>query len=503
MSLYEQASDRIVVQSQETSYSLFEVFDDTDTILVELMKEFSDIYIGFGSLGLINTGEEGAYRIYLDGHLVGTDRNLTSFDKILNKNYLLEIRQTRFGSDHVIYSSDIQVQERQKTELVFQLPFLTSIEQARVDDVRSRTLEVIALDELDTEYLEGGELEELILLMQNLDFCPSLEPLRNSLQSLLDDYNDEMVYRDVIKDAYIMVDHTSRSEYMNRLSSQDPSRQAYINMAEFVYVVKTIEAVKRWGSKDILPGRTQYLDGIDIADSNASEFLAHAGEELVYINSIFSSYYNKTVRNRAEVLSLIKKYYHFRFFGKLYNENTFIFRLSKSKIADLKEKLLALEVPEPIELKELQKFSFAPALFLGGFSGEESEYYYEDFACIGVSLGLGVLVNEFFSITGETGLFMTSRTVYDWNTDDVIEEEPFSVSVIPLGFRMMFGNRRSSFAGGLGLNYFFDLPMADINTLPVFMPELVLYYKDLFIIASIWGSGDFTGTFLKVGYEFR
>ena len=336
MSLFEREAGGVTAVSKGVSQSLLEVFDVTDSILIKLMKEFSDISIGFGSLVLSNMGETGAYRIYLDGKWIGADQSLALLDKVLNKNYLLEVRQTRFGSDTVIHTSEIEILDRKETVRTFSVPYLTPSEQESIEDIKRRVTAIIALEELDTEYSEKGELENLIQSMEDLAFCPALEPLRTSLHGLLDDFNDEMVYRDAIKNAHKEGSRISYDEYMNRLSSQDYSRQAYINLAEFVYMVKTIEAVKLWDDNKVKPGLKIYQEGYGNQDSKESTLLSHVEEEQLFINSIFNAYYNQKVKNKQEVLSLLQDYYTRRNMRKLPKMNTYFNRFSKKKIASLK-----------------------------------------------------------------------------------------------------------------------------------------------------------------------
>jgi len=505
MSLYEHNTDNVVASSQGTSYSLLEVFDVTDAILIELMKQFSDIYIGFGSLALINEGEEGAFQVFLDGRPVGDSRNLGALDKILNKDYLLEIRQKRFGYEHVIHSSKIVIEERKETVVAFAVPYLTPGEKADIDDLRSRTEKILAdADSLDSDFKEVEQLENLLVSMGNLDFCPSLTDVRDSLQNLLNDFKDEMVLRDAIKNADTEGDRIPWSGYMNRLSSNDSTRQAYINMAEFVYVIKTVEAVKRWEDRSVLPGLDHYQNGYLPGYNGDSPFLQHAEQEQKYINSIYAAYYNDEVKNKSEVLSLIRKHYGKRLIGSLYNSNTTFFSMSKKKIRDFKIQIEALDTPEPVRLEKLKWYSIEPSFTFAGNGVDNDDNTSKSVGMFGINAGFGMILSENLSCAVDTGLLLTSYTVIDNDTGETVDERSPSVTAIPFGARIMYGNRRSGFAGGIGFNLFVDLPSAGNDILLPFMPELSLYYRNFFFTGFFWGGdNNLGGVGMKMGYVWR
>ena len=162
-----------------------------------------------------------------------------------------------------------------------------------------------------------------------------------------------------------------------------------------------------------------------------------------------------------------------------------------------------MDVPNPVEFQEIHKYSLAPALMFGSFSEYVSDELTVDHIPLGFDLGFGMLVSETFSFTVETGLVVNQTEIREGDSSSSVENTPYELAAVPIGARFMLGNRRSSFAYGLGFNSFIDLPMND-NDIPVsFMPELSLYYKDFFTTLSVGGSGDSMGILFKFGYEFR
>ena len=130
ISLYEASTDSIVISPTQIAMSFLDIFDAADKLIAEMLGFFSDDHIGFGSISLNNSGESGEYRVFFNGSHVGD--NIKNIPKVLNGNYLVEIRQDRFEEDRIIYSKELVLKEKETVRIDFSVPYLTEEEQLAV-----------------------------------------------------------------------------------------------------------------------------------------------------------------------------------------------------------------------------------------------------------------------------------------------------------------------------------------------------------------------------------
>ncbi|MDA3958701.1 hypothetical protein [Oceanispirochaeta sp.] len=301
MYLYEKSSDSVVAVSAGKSPSVFDVFDVSDAILVELMKEFSDIHIGFGSLNFLNIGETGKYEVYLDGILLGED--LTSVDKILNKDYQVEIRQTRLAEESVIHTERLTIREGEITELSFSVPYLTTLEQSNLASAKASARESMSTKNLLLEQSEIQDLTNMILRMNDLSFCPSLYREKQVLEKMMLLWQQAASYRNAIAEFNRGIYKTT-DEYMIHISKD------YQNMLELSSLLSLSMSVKAWERKDWNLGWSYYKEAVKPKAGLGSNFLTHMKEESEYINSLFYAYYkNESSRNARRLKKKLRDHY--------------------------------------------------------------------------------------------------------------------------------------------------------------------------------------------------
>jgi hypothetical protein len=161
MSVYDTLQETTVLTARETPPGIFEVFDAADTVVARLVEEFSGVPVGFGTLVLQNTGEQGRYTVYLDGSLLGED--LTVLERTLMGERVLEVRQDRMFGQRVILQEAVSVPADRRTVVEFSVPYLLPEERQALEELEQDLEEEIerARSERRVERLFTG-IEELL-----------------------------------------------------------------------------------------------------------------------------------------------------------------------------------------------------------------------------------------------------------------------------------------------------------------------------------------------------
>ena len=131
MSVFSRADNRITMTESETAETVFDIFDASDRLLVSTMETFSGMeHIGFGSINIINNGEEGKYNVFIDN--VPAGENIENLPKVLNGDRVVRIEQNRMLGIRVVYEESFFLKEGEKKEFSFEVPGFTSEELLEV-----------------------------------------------------------------------------------------------------------------------------------------------------------------------------------------------------------------------------------------------------------------------------------------------------------------------------------------------------------------------------------
>ncbi|TVR94665.1 MAG: hypothetical protein EA428_00160 [Spirochaetaceae bacterium] len=127
MSVFDTLQERITLSQREDPPGLLAVFEATDTLVAELVEEFSGVPVGFATLVLRNAGEPGRYNVYLDGEPLGQD--IRRVERILMGERRVEIRQQRMIGEYIVHTESVLLGAGEQRELAFSIPYLIERER--------------------------------------------------------------------------------------------------------------------------------------------------------------------------------------------------------------------------------------------------------------------------------------------------------------------------------------------------------------------------------------
>ena len=164
LSLYDPIDDELTTTVEETAEGILNVFDTSDELILDLLSSFSDRHWEFSGIILTNQGIESPYTVYLNNIPMG--ESLTSIDKALTGEYLLKIRQLRFGNQTTVYEEEITIAEGETLEVTFAIPDLLPEEQKELNTTYDRVVR---------NYKDESAVEEIqrnLLVLSYLETFP-------------------------------------------------------------------------------------------------------------------------------------------------------------------------------------------------------------------------------------------------------------------------------------------------------------------------------------------
>lgn len=172
LQLYESESDFLKTGIQSSAANVLEVFDASDALITDLIAQFNDRHIAFGSMAFTNLGYQGEYNIFLGNTFLG--KSIEKADRVLTGEYKLIITQFRFNQLKVLESHTINILENEEFELTFSLPHLLPEEeeslQSRYDDL------TLLFEQKDDDNPSPEILKNALLEMDDLPGMEGLEP---------------------------------------------------------------------------------------------------------------------------------------------------------------------------------------------------------------------------------------------------------------------------------------------------------------------------------------
>ena len=106
---YDREQDKITVEKKETAESALEVFDIVDSIVLELLSDFSGRHIAFGNLQIVNTGNQGTYSFTLDGKSYAGNEEV--LENLLIGEHDLKVEQLRMDGLCTVEEQTIVIEE--------------------------------------------------------------------------------------------------------------------------------------------------------------------------------------------------------------------------------------------------------------------------------------------------------------------------------------------------------------------------------------------------------
>ncbi len=135
MSVYSRETENITLSRSGTAETVFDIFDTSETLAVEMMEGFSGIHMGFGSLEVINTGDEGKYTLLIDDVLIGD--NIRKVSKILNGSRVIKVNQDRMFGAATILEKELFIEENKGFTIDLSIPGFTEEEAAAINGAES------------------------------------------------------------------------------------------------------------------------------------------------------------------------------------------------------------------------------------------------------------------------------------------------------------------------------------------------------------------------------
>jgi hypothetical protein len=178
MSVLDRGRNAVSISREETAETIFNVFGTAERLVVNVVRDFSGLSIGFGAVEAVNTGEEGDYDVYVDGSPLG--KNFQSSRKIFNGNRLFEAKQKRMLGPEVIYSKIVTVREGGETRVEFAVPYLTMREREHLGRLQE-TIDRLKDDRREEETVLGT-FTELLSLFQDVSYCKRLAEERERIR---------------------------------------------------------------------------------------------------------------------------------------------------------------------------------------------------------------------------------------------------------------------------------------------------------------------------------
>ncbi len=176
LAVFDTLEESIALSREERPESLLATFDATDTLVADLVQEFSGVPIGFGVLVFVNQGEQGSYSVYLDGTAVGTD--IGGLDSVLMGERRLEIRQMRMLGEHSLYAETLRIEADARVEVQFEIPYLLDEEAAALDEIESEIAREIETPRSESAVEELFARAQQLLELEGYSPAPPIERAR-------------------------------------------------------------------------------------------------------------------------------------------------------------------------------------------------------------------------------------------------------------------------------------------------------------------------------------
>jgi hypothetical protein len=309
MSVFDRGRNAVTITREETADTIFNVFGTAERLVVNVVRDFSGLRIGFGAVEAVNTGEEGDYEAYVDGSPLG--RNFRSSRKIFNGSRLFEVKQKRMLGQEVIYSKQVTVSEGRETRVEFAVPYLTERERAQLGRLQG------AIDGLKDD--RGGKetvrgiFAELLSLFQDVSCCKRLAEERERIRQKEVEYTLGTVLWEIEETFFKpgkQTFDTLESIYDSRGSYMDPVKIEAMaaDNSQYLFEVLQLHACHEFsqGNWDLGTAFYRFMERIEgkLPLRNAGNF----EEDKRFVYKLWKKYSKKSERGEtfAEIMMGVK-----------------------------------------------------------------------------------------------------------------------------------------------------------------------------------------------------
>ena len=315
MSVYDKLKNRITITKEGKAEDIFSIFDAANSLVKELVQEFSSIHMGYGAISLENVGEDGQFSVFIDGQLAG--ENKYDIPRVFNGKRLMEIHQNRMLGPEVIVSEELWVYEDRVTKSRFAIPYLLDKERAELQRLEAAIAQYEERKS-DKERVQAS-FDELRRLLEDVSYCYRLADEREKYRQMevmyslrVNRWDMEDNFSQPKKELFdeLLVIHDSRDEYL------DPGaiRAKASENANFFYHVIGVNAAFDFSQGALKKGLEKYdmiadmSSYIPITDYHLFE------EERKYIGSAVGKFLDRSFLMKTFTSSKVKKKLN-RYFG--------------------------------------------------------------------------------------------------------------------------------------------------------------------------------------------
>ena len=309
MSVYDRRKDEITVTKEAIAENIFEIFNASDELVVSLVESFSGMHIGFGEIQLKNTGEEGEFKLYIDGKLAGED--LLSKANVLIGNRSIEIKQKRMFREVVIFHTAAQIIEDEVIKIEFKIPYLL-IEEKEVLDRLDGTIKKF-WDNRDEAEKVVRSINEALVLLSNVSFCVRLKEARNRYKQIDAEYKIKSNRWELEENLFepnpkIIEEVVEIYENAERYIHPEKIREKASKNINYFYNLLGLAAVYNFSRSKWEDGLEKYkqMERINNRVSIGSNYLFNDEKEYVY--RVYDEYINMERESLRYIKTQLTKY---------------------------------------------------------------------------------------------------------------------------------------------------------------------------------------------------
>ncbi len=204
LAVFDRFENNITISHEKQIYSILEVFETADKLVIAGLERFSNTHIGWGQIILTNEGENGRFMVYIDNQYIG--ENLLKISNILIGRHSIRVVQERPFKDHELLRQVVDVEENGTEQLSFRVPDITEIEASGFEMIENQIKQNAQKGPSDP----AAQFEMAFSLLERADASETLLGIKKNFQKMFAEYKmsgtldageedgDEIVDKDAI-----------------------------------------------------------------------------------------------------------------------------------------------------------------------------------------------------------------------------------------------------------------------------------------------------------------
>ncbi len=304
MSVYDRGEGEVTITEEERAGSIFEIFGAADALVVSLVEEFSGMHVGFGTVELENTGEEGDFEVYIDGvFVIGNDFKI---ENVFNGKRTVEVRQKRMLKEEVIFKREVEIYEEKVVRVYFHIPYLLDEEEEIL-----KTIDAAIKGALKNK-TEIGKVEnsfkEVLSLLEDVSYSKGLVEKKNYYKQLEVEYKLQ-ANRWKIEDDFYYIKQDIYDELVGIYNKADSFlypkliRGKVLENANLLYHLMGIEAAYNFSQSMWEEGVNIYIQIESFSNKLPAKDYYQFKDEKEYVYRVYEGYLNKNGKLAEEYIN--------------------------------------------------------------------------------------------------------------------------------------------------------------------------------------------------------